>query len=127
MGGFCEDKIAIESLLAIIRMLFNKLNYFRVTHQVLCLSDNYNGNALNNIDCICGKKVSSPKPKNLGWLILLHTVHYCAILFSCFKKAINHFITIEMRQKVVIRLIKIVTMFFTQVIFNKGKLIVTLL
>ena len=63
-------------------------------------------------------------------LVLLHTVlgvHYCAILFSCCKKTINHFITIEMRQKVVIWLIKIVTMFFTQVIFNKGKLIETLL
>lgn len=55
------------------------------------------------------------------------SVYYCAILFSCFKKAINHFITIEMRQKVVIWLIKIVTMFFTQVRFNKGKLIVAVL
>ena len=67
-------------------MLFNKLNYFRVTHQVLCLSDNYNGNALNNIDCICGKKVSSPKPKKLGlliYLILCIIVRYC---FHVLKK-----------------------------------------
>ena len=106
-------------------MLFNKLNYFWVTHQVLCLSDN--GNALNSIDCICGKKVSSPKPKNLGLLIYFILCIIVRNCFHVFKKAINHFITIEMRQKVVIRLIKIVTMFFTQVRFNKGKLIVAVL
>ena len=50
-----RPKIAIESQTA-TQMLFNKLNYSRVTHQVLCISDSKK--ALNNIDCIWSKKVS---------------------------------------------------------------------